>query len=156
MGSNTHTLDELTLRLSTAASADEEALFHEAAHLLLPDAATFDADRLSQLIRLKAFHEGAVGLYRLALPGHGFQFGMPPPLADGTGARPIAIAWRRGDSASIPYRAATPALALLAAAAGEAAKARETGARAACSSCFGLGWYLARDNTKMLCRSCRD
>ena len=156
MGSNTHTLNELTLRLSTAAGADEESLFREATYLLLPDTATSDANRLERLIRLKALHEAAVGLYRLALPEHGFQFGIPPPLADGTGARPIAIAWRRGDPASIPYRAATPALALLAAAIGEATKARETSVRAACSSCFGLGWYLTRDNTKALCRNCRD
>ena len=156
MASNTHTLNELTLRLTTATHDDEETLFREAAHLLPTDAAAFEPARLTQLIRLRAFHEGAVRLYRRALPEHGFQFGIPPPLADGTGARPLAIAWRRGDPASIPYRAATPALALLAAAAGEAAKARETSIRAACSSCFGLGWYLTWDNTKALCRNCRD
>ena len=156
MGSNAHALNELTMRLTTAAGEDEGALFREATRVLLRDTATSDADRLARLIRLEVYHEGAVRLYRLALPEHGFQFGVPPPLADGTGARPIAIAWRRGDPASIPYRAATPALALLAAAAGEASKAQETSVRAACTSCFGLGWYLTRDNTKALCRRCRD
>jgi hypothetical protein len=142
-------LQELELRLAAAGPRDEAQLIDAAARVLLREAA--DRARLRSFRDADAFADGAMLVYRAALPDSGFQFGLGPRLA----ARPrtaTALAWQLGDTCAMPYRAATPALALLRATVNETARLREANAMAACPTCRGLGWYITADNRKQMCR----
>ncbi len=102
-----------------------------------------------------ALADAAILIYRAALPDSGFQFGLGPAH----GGRPrhaTALIWQRGDACAIPYRAATPALALLRAAVTETSNLRDADLLAACSICRGLGWYITADNRKQMCRHGRS
>jgi hypothetical protein len=140
----------LELRIANASSADEAALLIAASQLLLPGDAvrkTFDTFR-----EAGAYSDAAMQLYRTALPRYGFQFGLPPPLPNGRPSSAIATSWRRGASAAMPYRAETPALALLRAAAGEFARKLAADELSECPICRGLGWFVTTENRRQICR----
>ncbi len=142
---------DLELRLAAARPGHEAELLEDAARIL----ANETMYRVEAFRRAGAFADAAMLVYRAALPDNGFQFGLGPRLDDRP-RRATALVWRRGDDCATPYIAATPALALLRAAANETAKLREADLLAACPTCHGLGWYITADNRKQMCRHGRS
>jgi hypothetical protein len=147
-------LSELETRIAGASPADEAALLIAASELLLSGETTrkmFDTFR-----EARAYSDAAMLIYRTALPRHGFQFGLPPPLPNGRPASAVATSWQRGNSVSIPYRAETPALALLRAAAGEFARRLAADELSECTICRGLGWFVTSQDRRQICRHGND
>jgi hypothetical protein len=138
---------DLELRLAAARPGHEPELVEEAARIL----ANETTYRVQMFRDAGAFADAAMLVYRAALPGSGFQFGLGPRL-DVRAHRATALTWQRGDACAMPYRAATPALALLRAAVSETTRLRESSALAACPTCHGLGWYFTAENRKQMCR----
>jgi hypothetical protein len=147
-------LTELEMRIADTSAADEAALLIAASELLLPGEAArkvFDTFR-----EARAYSDAAILLYRTALPRYGFQFGLPPPLPNGRSSSAVATSWRRGDAVSTPYRAGTPALALLRAAIGESTRKLAADELSQCKICRGLGWFVTSHNRRQICRHEND
>jgi len=134
----------LEAEIAGASMLDEPALLARAAPLFLTSAGA--RARFALFCESHAFAEAAILLHHVALPAHGFQFGETP------GAHGLASTWRKGDGHALPFQAATASLALLRAIAHAAARKIESDMQARCTLCGGLGWTLARDNAKQLCR----
>jgi hypothetical protein len=144
-------LHDLELRLAAARPGFEAELIEDAARIL----ANETTYRVQMLRDAGAFADAAMLVYRAALPDSGFQFGLGPKLGDRP-RRATALIWQRGDACAMPYRAATPALALLRAAVTETKRLRDADLLAACPTCRGLGWYITADNRKQMCRHGRS
>ncbi|HTW33201.1 MAG TPA: hypothetical protein VMD53_01190 [Rhizomicrobium sp.] len=124
----------LEARIAGAQAADEARLFADAQALFRTSVAT-DA----------AFADAAIRLHRALLPANGYQLG------ETAARRGLASSWRPDDAHRLPFEAATPALALLRATAHALANRHEAELRAACASCGGRGWTIARDGSRRLC-----
>jgi hypothetical protein len=140
-------LHDLALRLAAARPGHEAELVAETARNLAHETSY----RVQRLRDAGALADAAILVYRAALPDGGFQFGLGPRLDDRP-RRATALVWQRGDAYAMPYRAATPALALLRAAVTETSNLRDADLLAACPICRGLGWYITADNRKQMCR----
>jgi hypothetical protein len=139
-------LRQLSDRIGSAGPDAEAALFAEA----LPLFAAIQEEHPGwrRYLCVHAFHDLAVAIFTTQFPGWGFQFGT---LA-GTSPGSIANVWREGDAQSSLHHAATPALALLRAAATEAASALDARTAAQCPACDGRGWFVTVGARKQVCR----
>jgi len=108
------------------------------------------------LLDCRAFHETAIAIYRARFAGRGFQFGPVARNAATPSSLGLASAWRTGDAHAAVYRAATPALALLRAAAADSAARLDEETAAQCSVCGGSGWFITRSNGREICRHRRE
>jgi hypothetical protein len=145
-------LRALAERIASAPREAETALFEEAHALLTGHAAPEDTARWTQLIRCGAFNETAIAIYHAMFAERGFQFGSlatKPPCG-------LASSWRMGDGHAAVHRAATPALALLRAAASESAARMEEETAAKCSVCGGSGWFVTAADGRRTCRHARQ
>jgi hypothetical protein len=129
------TLRDLESKIGGAAATDEAELFVAAAGL-----AKYAG--FAHLLNARAYADAAIAFHRWALPAHGFQFGA----THRTGG--LASSWRRGDAHALPFEAATPGLALLRA----TLAAIGNPGFADCTHCNGLGWIVARDGARRMCR----
>jgi hypothetical protein len=143
----TDRLHDLELRLAAARPGQEAELVEDAARILAGEAGY----RVRAFRDAGAFTDAAILVYRAALPDSGFQFGLGPALC-GRPRAATALVWQRGDAHALPYRAATPALALLRAAVSETSNLRAADLLATCPICRGVGWYVTADNRKQMCR----
>jgi hypothetical protein len=131
-------LEALEAVIAGAAPADEPRLFAEARSLFCAGA------EIGRHCETRAFAEAAIHLHRTLLPANGYRLG------ETVTRRGLASTWRRGDAHTLPFDAATPALALLRATAHAIAKQLE-GAKH-CARCNGRGWTIARNGDKRICR----
>jgi hypothetical protein len=139
-------------RIAGAPAEKEKALFEEALTLFAGFAAREDAARWVQFLRCGAVHETAIAIYRAACGRHGFQFGRAARDGAAAPSRGLASSWRTGDAHAAVHNAATPALALLRAAACDSARRHDENRAAQCSVCGGLGWFTTPANGKHVCR----
>jgi len=133
-----------------APEINEDALLREAASLLLRDARL--DNRLETFRLAGAFSDAAMLIHGAALPEHGFQLGLPPPLESGKRGQAFATHWRRGESFAMPFQAETPARALLLAAVRGTLENHDSRALSQCPTCRGLGWFITAENRKLMCR----
>lgn len=105
-----------------------------------------DRERLAHHLTGSAYSEATMLLHRRMLPAYGFLVGQSPA------GRGMARHWRASDSHARPFEAATPALALLRAAAFGLMLERDRDLQRGCAMCGGIGWTIARDGRKHLCR----
>jgi hypothetical protein len=132
--------------IASAPGEDEDAVFEEGIERL--GASRHETDRLEALFNLGAFAEVAMAIWRYAFPDRGFVFGT----TIGAAPKGVAWTWEQGASHGETCEAATPALALLKSWATESAKRADAREAAECTRCRGLGWYVTRANTKVICR----
>jgi hypothetical protein len=124
--------------IAGASPADEPRLFTEAQSLFRRDIA------IARHCETHAYAEAAILLHRKLLPMNGYQLG------ETAARRGLASTWKRGDAHTLPFDAATPALALLRATAH--AVVRQGEADKTCARCNGRGWTITRDGGKRICR----
>jgi hypothetical protein len=141
-------LRDLADRIASAGPDSEAILFEEALALFGDDASDEEIARWQRYVGLGAFNELAVTIWRIRFAGTGFQLGA---LA-GAASNGIANTWRNGDAQATVHQAATPALALLRAAATEAANTLDAQSAAQCPTCSGRGWFVTADARKQVCR----
>jgi hypothetical protein len=141
-------LRDLTDRIASAGPDSEAALFEAALPLFMDDAPDDEIERWQRCVHLGAFNELAVAIWRARFAGSGFQLGA---LA-GAASKGNANTWHNGDAQATVHQAATPALALLRAAATEAANTLDAQTAAQCPACAGRGWYVTADARKQVCR----
>lgn len=129
-------LETFEAAIASAAPADEPRLFAEARSLF----------RIGVEIErhFEPFADVAIRLHRALLPTNGYQLGETATR------RGLASTWKRGDAHTLPFDAATPALALLRATAHAVARQHE--AKKDCARCNGRGWTITRDGGKRICR----
>ena len=147
-------LGDLANRIASATGEDEKRLFDEALALSAPSRS--DDARWRRFARCGAFSELAMAIYRTHVAEGGFQFGAAPPDPAIRSSAGIATTWRAGDAHAEVHRAATPALALLRAAAVESVRRADMRRAARCSLCGGRGWFVTPANSKQMCRHERD
>lgn len=139
-------LRNLADSIGAAGPGDEVALFTEALSLFV--ATPEEVARWRRYLRVGAFHDLSVAIFTTHFAGWGFQLGT---LAGAT-PRSIANIWRQGDAQSSVHQAATPALALLRAAATESVNTLDARAVNECPACGGRGWFVTVGARKQLCR----
>jgi hypothetical protein len=101
--------------------------------------------------------DAAITLLRQTLPQFGFRIMMPPPLTHAVLPEACASIWLRGEAQAQSWHAATPALALLRAIRNELEDQREVRLLRRCTQCKGIGWYIAVNGAKQMCRhACRS
>ena len=139
-------------RIAAAPQENEKALFREALVLFSGGTPAQNAARWKRFMRCGAYHETAIAIYCTIFAERGFQFGPPARNAAATSSRGLASSWSAGDAHATVHRAATPALALLHAAAIDTAASLDEETAAQCSVCGGLGWFVTEANDKDICR----
>ncbi len=143
-------------RIATAPGNSERELFAQALALFADHATVKECARWKRLLRLGAFNEMAVAIYRTEFAECGFQVGAYPAGVTIASSGGFASTWRAGDAHASIHRAATPALALLRAAATEKAGRIDAQRTAQCSVCGGLGWFVTSANRKQICSHQRE
>jgi hypothetical protein len=99
--------------------------------------------------------DAAIALLRQTLPQFGFRIVMPPPLPHAVQPEACASIWLRGEAQALSWHAATPALALLRAIRNEFEHPREAQLLRRWTQCSGIGWYIAVNGAKQMCRHTR-
>jgi hypothetical protein len=155
-GARAKSLRAFAGRIAAAPQAQQRALFEQALALFRVGAAPEEAARWEQLLACAAFHETAVAIYRATFAERGFQFGAVACNAAIASSQGLASSWRAGDAHAAVHRAATPALALLRAAAADCATHLDEQSAAQCSVCGGSGWFIMQAGGKEICRHGRD
>lgn len=135
---NAGAVETFEAAIAGASPADEQRLFAEARSLFRPDI------EIARHCETHAYAEAAILLHRRLLPMNGYQLG------ETAARRGLASTWKRGDAHTLPFDAATPALALLRATAH--AVVRQCDADKTCARCCGRGWTITRDGGKRICR----
>jgi hypothetical protein len=143
-------LRDLADRIAGGSGAEERSLFEQA--MTAFDLAGDRRSHCNRHLHLDAFNELAIALYRSACADAGFQFGMTASDVNTSAMKGLAHTWRAGDAHASTHRAATPALALLLAAATERADQLDAVSAGRCPDCRGLGWFISTANRKVVCR----
>ena len=129
---------------------EEAQIIRNAASVLLPDGRGMDA--VERFLDAGAHADAVIAILRQSLPQLGFRIVMPPPVPHEVRPRAAACVWRAGDARASSSHATTPALALLRAIQSEWADQQDEQLYRTCTQCNGIGWYLAVNGGKQMCR----